>query len=398
MKTRADEHSAMQQTASYYIPRHSLPRVLLCIGGVLLLAACSALYAQEIEAATEQPETGVSQPESGTPKENHAARIADLPVHQSVFKVEPHYYGLPLSIQTGWFYRHEDFSIFPHIGFSFSVKDGPVVNTSVGFTLHNGAFFYNAVAVYNLFPFTMHKPADEQVVYGSSVIGFTAGNTRVSFPVQAGRWAKYEITEEKPDTTAATQKRVVTGLSSGVRLDFFLADFGFFKSTGTAAVSHHWIPKDSFHYYTLGADIPASFHLYYADIAFMYSFFHSGTVQYGKTKPLRRYEIEKPQQHITGRNAFKAAPKYTDRHFFSSEFRWYPIRLTAQTNGFFISAFADAGVGSNRQQKRTLLWECGGGIGYTLFDSVPFTFQTGGNQDGQPVFFLSVVSRLSHRP
>ncbi|MGP1455684.1 MAG: hypothetical protein ACTTJ7_08010 [Treponema sp.] len=34
----------------------------------------------------------------------------------------------------------------------------------------------------------------------------------------------------------------------------------------------------------------------------------------------------------------------------------------------------------------------------TLFGSVPFTFQAGVNQDGQPVFFLSAVSRLSHRP
>ncbi|MGP1529607.1 MAG: hypothetical protein ACTTI3_04615 [Treponema sp.] len=311
----------------------------------LLLYTGSIVYAQEAVPTPEEDTNAEIVPSESKNTEPLSEAIARLPVYNAGFKIEPHYYGLPLSINMGWFYRSEDVSIFPNAGFSFLLEDEPVINTSVGFALRNGTFFYNAYAVYDILPFTMHKKRDEQVVYGKTNIGFTLGNVRLSFPVQAGRQRKYEITEEKPDSIPVTQKQVVTSLASGIRFDFFLADFGFFKSTGAATVNYHWIPKDNFHYYTLSADIPASFHLYYVDIACMYSFFHTGTVQYGKTAPLRRYEIEKPQHFITGRNPFKTVPKYRDLHIFSSEFRWYLTRLTSQTNGFFISLFADAGLG-----------------------------------------------------
>ena len=101
---------------------------------------------------------------------------------------------------------------------------------------------------------------------------------------------------------------------------------------------------------------------------------------------------------MTGRSAFKPQPLFKDMHLFSAEFRWYPARLTAQTNGFFLSLFADAGLGITAKRKRAFLYEAGGGLGYNLYDSVPLTFQVGFNQKLQPVFYLSFVSRLAHRP
>lgn len=356
---------------------------------IIMLAAGAFLYAQE-EIPAEDKAIVPAQEESNTAPQQ--------PVHISAFKIVPHYYGLPVSVQFGWFYRKENFSIFPNIGFAFLVDDEPVLNASTGFTLRKGAVFWEAAALYDIVPFTMHKTPADQVAYGTSVFSFTFPNVKLSLPVRVGRQRRNEIIESSSGAYTISEKRTVTEFSAGIRADFFLTDLGFFKSTGTAVLRYHWIPHGRFHYYTLSADIPASFHLYHVDIAFMYSFFHTGTVQYGKTAALRRYETAKPQHYLTGRNSFKPTVTYTGIHIFSSELRWYPARLTAETNGFFLSLFADAGIGITGQRKRSLIAEFGGGLGYTLFDSVPFTFQAGVNQNMQPIFYLGVVSRLTHRP
>jgi len=350
-----------------------------------LCGMVSLMLCIRIGAYTQEPQTSEA-----------ADRSHDVPVRISAFKIVSQYYGLPLSVRFGWFYRNGDFSLFPNTGFSFSVTDTPVLNASAGFALQKNAFFCNAYAAYDMLPFTMHKTGAEQIVYGTGALGFTLPRIKITFPLFAGRQRKTEITDNP--AASAPEHSIVTGLSAGVKLDFFLADLGFFKSFGAMSLRYHWIPQAAFHYYTFTADIPAIFRLYYTDLAFMYSLFHTSAVQYGNTAPRRRYEIGTPQSAVTGRSSFKPLPKYTDIHLFSSEFRWYPARITAQTNGFFLSLFADAGVGISERQKRALLLEFGGGLGYNLYDSVPLTFQAGVNQNMQPVFYLSVVSRLSERP
>lgn len=319
----------------------------------------------------------------------------DFHVKVSAFKIISQYYGLPLSVRFGWFYRKEDFSVFPNAGFSFSVADTPVLDTSVGLALQKKSFFWSGYAVYDIVPFAMHKKAADQAVYGITSFGFSFPRIKVTMPLVAGRLRKNEIIGDAWST--GTAPTVVTQVSAGLQLDFFLTDLGFFKSTGTAAFYYHWIPKAAFHYYTVSAAIPASFHLYYVDIAFMYSLFHTSTVQYGKAAPFRRYAIGQTQSGMTGRSTFKTQALFKDMHLFSTEFRWYPARITAQTNGFFLSLFADVGFGITERRKGSLFYEAGGGLGYNLYDSVPLTFQVGFNQKMQPVFYLSVVSRLSHR-
>lgn len=371
------------------------------------MTAVSAPVSAEASARSSAPDTpdtsgtaadaagGSGDTASGTAANNLTDPL-DIPVTVSAFKIIPQYYGLPLAVRFGWFYRKNDFSVFPHAGFSFSVPDTPTLDTSIGVTIQQKSFFWNVSAVYDLVPFTMHKKADEQAVYGLTSFGYAFPGIRVTLPLLAGRLRQNEVIGG--DGSAATKSTVVTHLSAGLQLDFFLADLGFFKSTGAAAFHYHWVPKAAFHYYTFSAAVPASFQLYYVDIAFMYSLFHTSAVQYGTAAPLRRYALGKTQSGMTGRSAFKPQPLFKDMHLFSAEFRWYPARLTAQTNGFFLSLFADAGLGITAKRKRAFLYEAGGGLGYNLYDSVPLTFQVGFNQKLQPVFYLSFVSRLAHRP
>ena len=118
---------------------------------------------------------------------------------------------------------------------------------------------------------------------------------------------------------------------------------------------------------------------------------------------------------MTARESFKKETRYSIVHLFGTEARWYPTRtrdkatngkelkslkynLNAKTNGFFLSVFADLGFGVTSQYKYAFLAEYGLGLGYTLFDCIPFTFQVGLNQRNEPIFFLGVVSRIVHIP
>ena len=96
----------------------------------------------------------------------------DFHIKVSAFKIISQYYGLPLSVRFGWFYRKEDFGVFPNAGFSFSVADTPVLDTSVGLALQKKSFFWSGYAVYDIVPFAMHKKAADQAVYGITSFGF----------------------------------------------------------------------------------------------------------------------------------------------------------------------------------------------------------------------------------
>lgn len=75
------------------------------------------------------------------------------------------YYGLPMAAGLGWLYRYDDFSIFPNVGIKFDVDKEPKMQMSAGFTVYKGIFLWSANVYYNLLPFTMTKPLEDQKVF-----------------------------------------------------------------------------------------------------------------------------------------------------------------------------------------------------------------------------------------
>ena len=63
----------------------------------------------------------------------------------------------------------------------------------------------------------------------------------------------------------------------------------------------------------------------------------------------------------------------------------------------FLSAFGNIGSCFETDDVR-LKYQYGIGVGYSLFDTVPFTFQIGLNEDNKLCMYVSVVSALSHMP
>ena len=327
--------------------------------------------------------------------------LPTFPIIQKGFRIVGQYYGLPLSVKFGYFYRNSDFSIFPNVAFNL-LRDGSLVlNTSSGITLQKSFFTWQIDSFYDIVPFTMNKILNKQVAYAVNQFSFYINGSILSFITSFGN--KRKILKSTHNISTNFE------LSQGLRLDAFLTDLGYFKSTLSTAFFVRWTPISNFIDYSIFLDVPATVNLYYVDIAFMYSFYNTGRINAKEAKV--DYIIEKAQSVVTARDSFKAETLYSTLHLFSSELRWYPTRTKdnakrggseyntiAKTNGFFLSLFADLGFAITEKHKYNFIAEYGLGAGYTLFDCVPFTFQVGLNQRTEPVFFLGVVSKIVHLP
>lgn len=314
----------------------------------------------------------------------------------SSFHYEAQYYGLPLSFSVGYLYRKNDFVLFPSVATSFNVSStSPLLDIRGGFVLQQKFFRLSSYAVYDILPFTMNKDAGEQSVYNESIFSFTLRRLTLSFPFYAGRRARF-LREDTQDERYI--RRIVNEITMGVGMDFFLLDTGIFKSTGTSSLFVNYVSGGNFWDYGARADLLGTLYLYPFEAAFMYSFFHADVLKVKGREATEVYETGAAQSFLTGMVSFKNERRYNTLHFVKTELRFYPARFKLQANGFFFSLFLNTGLGITREGKSHFLYEAGGGIGYTLFDSVPFTFQAGINQDMRAVFFIGVVSTLTHRP
>ncbi|MGP1415096.1 MAG: hypothetical protein ACTTJ6_04055 [Treponema sp.] len=331
-------------------------------------------------------------------------RLPTFPINISKFQIQAQYYGLPLAVKFGYFYRKSNMSIFPNLGFSLFRDENISINASTGITLQKSFFSWQLDGLYDIIPFTMNKEAKDQMFYAVNIFSFNIHGAKLSAITRAGNKRRFLSSNE---LSVANFE-----FSQGIHLDYFLIDLGYFKSTLSFNFAVDWVPKTNFLDYRIKFDFPNTFNLYYVDIAFMYSFYNSASLNNESLKAKENYIIEKKQSLITGRDSFKSEIGYSQLHLFGMEFRWYPTRihdkgnkfsdvskpynLVAKTNGFFVSLFADSGFAITAQSKYNFIGEYGLGFGYTLFDCVPFTFQVGINQNATPVFFLGVVSRMTH--
>ncbi|WP_428770332.1 hypothetical protein V1L52_00470 [Treponema sp. HNW] len=310
----------------------------------------------------------------------------------SKFHILPHYFGFPLSVQFGWLHRKNDISIFPNTGIFFSADNGPAISSSVGMFVQKDFFKWNINAFYDFIPFTMNKNMSEQIFYVKNDFIFVINRLKISFPARVGRRPVNQI--KVNGSQKILVPKTVTEISQGIRFDLFIHDLGFLKTASTFSFFTDWIPESRFVNYRLKFDLPVTFKLYYVDAGFVYTFYNTDRIKSKNIHAAADYEIEKSQEAMTRRFSFKDVQRYSSMHIWGTELRWYAGRTGVNSNGFFISAFADAGFGSDKAKNINLIGEWGIGGGCTLFDNVPFTFQAGFNQDLKPVFFLGVVSRI----
>lgn len=298
------------------------------------------------------------------------------------------FYGMPQRLQTGIFYRKNDFSVYPNVGVFFDSDDYQKLGFSIGNELQYKAFTWSSDIFYDIYPFTVTQPLDEQIVSfeNNFIVSFPGGS--IEFPNTLAR--------KKMLLKGSDETPVESIINQGVGLNLFLLDHGFLRSSAATLFTLKTVPEKQFFSYEIEFAVPLTFSFYYVDIGIIYEFIHSDELK-TKNKPLANYETGNEWEAISGRfSLYPINIRFKTLQAFELEFRWFALRHFLPDQSYFLSLFAQVGWGFEKNNSSTLMYEYGAGFGYILFDVVPFTFQAGVDKNFNPVFKLSVVSKIIH--
>lgn len=348
---------------------------------LLVLLFTVFVFAIPIEAQTVK-KSAQKTPSESKPKKNFT---------YTRFQWNAQYYGFPMEFAIGLGHRKNDLVLFaPHIGVLMENKNYFRYTVFSGLSL--GYKFFTWTARFH-YEFWGVRKSKKPIYFGENNFGFAIPNGKISFLTFYGKkhWA---------DVSSSTINYVVQNtLEQEIRLDGFLFDTGTWKGTAMLAANFSWVFQDqgkqSFSSYSLKGNIRVTYYHYFGELSFMPDFFYADSLDKSKANNAN-YCVAKTYNKITSREDFKTATNYYNFIFTQEvEYRFYVFRFWFPHNSFFVSAFANVGVGL-KNQTRDLLYQAGGGIGYTIFDSVPFTLQFGFDQNKNFAFYTGVVARVSH--
>jgi hypothetical protein len=320
---------------------------------------------------------------------------AEENIEISRYEFNAQYYGLPLIIKGGYYYRKNDFSFFPNIGTSFAPLDIISGNVFSSFSLIYKQLKVEPSFQYELFSSDMKEKDGRQIYYVQNIIkyGFNDGGLFFLAKYGKNRWHEYFA-----DKISGLQ--ILDTLDLGIGLDLFLFDTGLLRGDIKSVVSYHYIPYSGFNSYDIRLDIPVTFSLYHVDINIIYTYYYTGVLDFNRIESNKNYVIEKSYSYITGRYSFTGnESRYKLLNLLEIENRWYFLRglfRSSNSSNIFVSIFGNLGLGIDRSDSPALLGQIGIGIGYLLFDCVPFTFQAGFDTGGKLVVYTGVVSRISY--
>jgi hypothetical protein len=308
------------------------------------------------------------------------------------FKSEAQYYGPPLLIRGGYFYRKNNFSVFPNAGAGFAPSDIISGDVFSSLALTYGNLKLEPSFHYELFSSDIREKDERQIYYAQNKIeyGFKAGGAFLLTKYGKKRWNEYQGEE-------ISALQILDTLDLGIGLHLFLFDSGLFRGDIKSFVSYNHIPGSRFNSYDIRIDVPVTLSLYYADIGVIYTNYYTDALDFYRGESGGEYVIEKTYSYITGRYGFPGSKsRYKLINSLELENRWYFLRGLSPASNVFVSVFGGLGFGIDRAGSPALLGQAGFGVGYMLFDCAPFTFQAGFDTGRNPVFYLGVVSRISH--
>jgi hypothetical protein len=221
--------------------------------------------------------------------------FSDDDIEISKPKIDAQYYGLPLTIEGGYFYRKNDFSIFPNAGVGFAPKDIITSDVFSGFTLIYKNLKFKPSFHYELFSSDMDEKNGNQIYYMENMIEYGFSSGVLSFLTKYGksRWNEY-----LEDETGGLQ--ILDTLNAGIRIGLFLFDTGLFRGNIESTVSYNFIPDFKFNSYDIQTVIPVTISLYHVDIGIMYTNYYTGVLDFPGDGTSGNYVIEKKYSYITG--------------------------------------------------------------------------------------------------
>lgn len=302
--------------------------------------------------------------------------------------LDGNYYGLPLEGKFGYKYRKNNFSFSPYSGVVFDVKDSYSLNAIAGIDFIYKNFQLENRVYYELLP-SFTKNNYNFVTYQIAP-AYTNDLFSIKLPVSYGHKKFY-----KTDNTSFNEDF----FSSKAMLNTHLIDNGIVRVTGFFEIEEISIFNRQIHYYTVFFSLPCTFYLSIFDFGIKYDFSLAHELSFENINPTEEVRISFPYSKITKRFAFAEEDKNNEIiHSLEFEQRFYPFRVKNLSSNFFLSLFENIGFSLKTDGDWKILYQYGLGLGYNLYDSVPFTMQLGLNQDNKFILFIGVISNINHRP
>lgn len=305
----------------------------------------------------------------------------------SIF-LDSNFYGLPLEGKFGYKFRKNDFSISPYAGLIFDVKESYSLNAIGGIDFIYKNFYLENRVYYELLPAYTQNNYDFLMYQISPA--YVNDLFSIKVPVSYGHKKFY-----KTDGTTFNEDF----LSGKVLFNTLLIDNGILRVTSFFEVEEISIYNKQINYYDVIFSLPCTVYLSVFDIGIKYDFSLAHKLSLKNINPTEEVRISFPYSNITKRLAFAEKEKNNEMiHSIEFEQRFYPFRLKNLSSNLFVSLFENIGLGLKTDGDWNLLYQYGLGLGYNLFDSVPFTIQLGLNQDNNFILFVGVISNINHKP
>lgn len=305
-------------------------------------------------------------------------------------KSKINYYGFPFSFSYGLNYRYNDFEfIMPYLGLRFDINPNPEFDIIIGSNFIYKNYFCSLKGFSELWNPEV-KPFSKDFQFGGSFeIGILGTNSKVTLgsSVEQKRWTDNNFLNKQSYFT----------LKEYINLNLLLFNTAYCESTAVSNLSFYILPENNFYSYETEVNIPFTINYCWGESCFLYSGFYSSEIN--TESKSNTFRISKNYNQISKRLSFLNDSKYYN-NIQSLEFeqRIYPTKIFNYPVNLFLSFFANGGIGFTEKQSCDFLWELGGGIGFNLFGTVPFTFQAGINSDNNFIIYLGIVSKIVHNP
>lgn len=307
---------------------------------------------------------------------------------ESTIYFDANYYGLPLAGKFGYQFRKNNFSLSPYLGLIFDVNETYSMDAMLGLDFIYKNIFLESKVYYELLPALTQDNFNFVTI--QVMPGYASGSYSIKLPISYG-YKKFDRTEDSTFNDDFVSGKIV--------FDAFLVDNGLVRMTSFLETGLTSIYNKQFNYYTINLSIPCTFYLSIFDFGIIYNFASSHELSFQSLTPIEKARISFPYSSVTKRLPFVKEDKNNMLiHSLEFEQRWYPFRKSNITSNFFVSLFENIGLGLSTEKDLNLFYQLGVGIGYNLYDSVPFTMQVGFNQDNNLLLFVGVVSNIHHKP
>ena len=302
--------------------------------------------------------------------------------------LDGNYYGLPLEGKFGYKFRKNNFSFSPYSGVVFDVKDSYSLNAIAGIDFIYRNFQLQNRVYYELLP-SFTKNNYNFVTYQIAP-AYTNDLFSIKLPVSYGHKKFY-----KTDNTSFNEDF----FSGKAEFNTHLIDNGIVRVTGFFEIEEISIFNKQINYYNVFFSLPCTFYLSTFDFGIKYDFSLAHELSFENINPTEEVRISFPYSKITKRFAFAGEENNNEIiHSLEFEQRFYPFRGKNLSSNFFLSLFENIGFSLKTDGDWKILYQYGLGLGYNLYDSVPFTMQLGLNQDNRFILFIGVISNINHRP